>query len=270
MRAAHQLVDADPKILVDPVAVTLIRKADDNALNVALATHEEPRMRHLRANFVLRNRVAEDRLEEAARRGVSQYLILGAGLDTFGYRQPVWSRGLKVIEVDHPVSQKLKIETLESVRITPPENVSFLSVDFTFDTIHKWLSEAPIDPAEAIFVSWLGVTQYLAHESISSTLRAIASRRGSSEIVLTYIANNWLSLPPDEATAMRMTEMRAPEWGEPWISKFSERSIEDLLATSGFTHVVHVTITSAKERYFNGRSDGLQPSAGTGIVYART
>jgi methyltransferase (TIGR00027 family) len=270
MRAVHQLIDRGPKVLADSVAVALIREASDEALRAELATHQEPGKRHLRANFVLRSRFAEDRLEEAVRRGVRQYIVLGAGLDTFAYRQPTWAQDLAIVEIDHPASQQFKVANLARAGVTVPANVCFLAIDFGVDAVADKLAAAPLDSARPIFVSWLGVTQYLAHDDIFATLNAVASWAGGGEIALTYVDNDWSSLSAHEVAAMKIGETRAAASGEPWISRFSEAAITDLLSASGFTRVEHLSIPAADARYFNGRHDRLRPSRGIGLAYART
>ena len=269
MRAVHQLVDDDPKVLADPVAVGLIRAASEEALRAEAATHQDPAKRHLRANFVLRSRFAEDRLEEAVRRGVRQYVVLGAGLDTFAYRQPRWADGLATVEIDHPASQQFKITSLERASVAVPNSVSYFSIDFGIDDIATKLATAPLDEARPIFVSWLGVTQYVTREAALGTLKALTSWAGGCEIALTYIDQDWTSLPPDERAAMKIGETRAAASGEPWISKYSACSIADLLSSSGFSCAEQLSIAGAKARYFNNRSDGLAPSGGIGLAYAR-
>jgi methyltransferase (TIGR00027 family) len=107
-RAAHQLLDATPKILDDPVAVGLVEGASEADIRAQAADFQQPLQRLARSLFVVRSRFAEDQLAEAVKAGVGQYVILGAGLDTFAYRQPAWALTLQVIEVDHPAFQTLK------------------------------------------------------------------------------------------------------------------------------------------------------------------
>jgi methyltransferase (TIGR00027 family) len=270
MRAVHQLVDDDLKILADPVAVALIRAASEQALHAELATHQQPAKRYLRANFVLRSRFAEDRLETTLARGVRQYVILGAGLDTFGYRQPPWAHDLVILEIDHPASQQFKVETLTRAGVLTSDNVRFFAVDFGVEAVAQRLAAAPLNSALPIFVSWLGVTQYLGHDNLLATLRAVATWAGGSEIALTYIGDDWGQLLPDELNAMRIGETRAAASGEPWVSRFSEAAMTELLSASGFSCVEHLSIPAAEARYFSGRHDRLLPSRGIGLVYART
>ena len=270
LRAAHQVLDAEPKILVDPISIRLVPEACEGALRADVQRLQQAPARSLRANFVLRSRFAEDRLEEAVRRGVTQYVVLGAGLDTLAYRQPNWAHRLTIVEIDHPASQQFKIARLQSAGINVPPNVRFFSLDFGRDDVEESLADAPLDRAKPIFVSWLGVTQYLTCHAIRATLRSVASWVAGSEIALTYVVDDWSSLDADERAAMEGAETRAAASGEPWLSKFSVLAIVDLLSASGFTRIEPFTIEEAKKRYFRNRVDKLQPSAGTGLVSART
>src|SRR5262245_43115122 len=112
LRAAHQILDGEPKILLDPISVGLFPQASEAAIRADAARLMQARMRRIRANFVLRSRFAEDRLAEAVSRGADQYLILGAGLDTFAYRQPKWAQVLRIVEIDHAASQAFKVACL--------------------------------------------------------------------------------------------------------------------------------------------------------------
>lgn len=270
LRAAHQVLDGEPKILVDPISIGLVPEAAEPALRAEAQRLQQAPTRSLRANFVLRSRFAEDRLEEAARRGVTQYVVLGAGLDTLAYRQPSWARRLTIVEIDHPASQQFKIARLHSSGVIVPPNVRFFSLDFRREDVAERLANAPLDRAKPIFVSWLGVTQYLTRHAIRATLRSVASWGAGSEIALTYVVDDWSSLDADERAAMEGAETRAAASGEPWLSKFSALAIADLLSSSGFSRIEPFSIEEARNRYFRNRVDKLQPSAGTGLVSART
>lgn len=270
LRAAHRILDGEPKILADPIGVGLVPDASEAALRADSRRLERPAIRRLRANIVLRSRWAEDRLAEAVRAGVTQYIVLGAGLDTFAYRQPPWAQRLTIVEVDHSVSQEFKIACLGSAGVSIPSNVQFLPVDFRADAIGEKLACARLDDEKPILVSWLGVTQYLMRDAIDATLRAIAAWRGGSEIALTYITDDWQSLGAEEREVMDEAEARATHCGEPWLSKFSAPAMTDLLSTAGFYRITPFTIENATARYFHNRPDGLLPCRGLELVSAKT
>src|SRR5262249_22024613 len=139
-----------------------------------------------RSHVVLRSRVAEDRLADAVARGVRQYVVLGAGFDTFAYRQPDWASGLRIFEVDHPESQAAKFAALASAGVTVPRNVTFVPVDFERESLAHALSAARFDAARPAFVSWLGVMVYVDAAAAASVFRMVASLPASSEIVFTF------------------------------------------------------------------------------------
>jgi methyltransferase (TIGR00027 family) len=269
-RAAHQVFDAEPKILDDPIAVGLVPETVESVLRLDGANFHQPNERRLRANFVLRSRFAEDQLANAAKRGVIQYVVLGAGLDTFAYRQPDWAHQLAIVEIDHPASQHFKIASLRSAGITVPPNVGFFSIDFGAEAVADRFAQAPLDRATPLFVSWLGVSQYLTYGAIAATLGAVAAWPGGAELVFTYIADDWTSLDPEGRVAIETAEARAAANGEPWLSKLSCRETADLLATSGFSRIEPLSIAQAKQRYFRARLDNLEPAGGPVLVTAST
>jgi methyltransferase (TIGR00027 family) len=269
-RAAHQVFDAEPKILDDPIAVGLVPETLESVLRSDASWFHQPNERRLRANFVLRSRFAEDQLKKAADSGVMQYVVLGAGLDTFAYRQPEWAHELTIVEIDHPASQHFKISCLESTGIAVPPNVRFFSIDFGAEAVADKFAQAPLDCAKPLFVSWLGVTQYLTHGAIAATLRAVATWPAGTELVLTYMADDWTSLDPEGRAAIETAEARAATKGEPWLSKFSDLETAGLLAASGFSRIEPFSILEAKQRYFRDRSDNLEPAGGPILVNAST
>src|SRR5579864_4150569 len=166
-RAAHQLWDA-PRIFEDPVALKII--GPDQAAELA---HEPPAdsvpTQHLRAFIVARSRYAEDQLAEAVARGTRQYVVLGAGLDTFACRNPF--AGLRVFEVDHPATQSWKRKQLESVGIPVPTSLTFVPIDFEKQTLAQALEPAGFKADQPAFFSWLGVTPYLPSEIVLANLQ---------------------------------------------------------------------------------------------------
>jgi methyltransferase (TIGR00027 family) len=156
-RAIHQLVDDEPKVFSDPIAVRLVEAAAPGTINSYLTTVSPPDLKSSRAGFVLRSRFAEDELARAVARGVRQYVILEAGLDTFPYRQPPFAWELRIFEVDHPATQVWKREALVAAGIPSPPNLSWAPVDFERATLLEGLTVAGLDSTRPSFFSWLGV-----------------------------------------------------------------------------------------------------------------
>src|SRR3984957_17392718 len=219
VRAAHQLIDDEPRILNDPVALRLIGDDAIEAIRADASLRSNARFAAFRAHIVVRNRYAEDCLSAAVERGVSQYALLGAGYDTFAYRQPPWAAGLRISEVDHPVTQGAKRELLASCGVAVPANLSFAPVNFESESLRAGLERAGFDFSQAAFFSCLGVLVYLDEKSVEELFRFAGSMAPGSEIVFTFSQ-------PDAALDARELEVRAKinatvsEMGEPWRSYF--------------------------------------------------
>src|SRR5215813_9033554 len=180
-RAAHQILD-NPKILEDPLALRIIGAEAESRLRLNLAQFQEPAVRAKRAAMVVRNRYAEDELARAIQRGVRQYVILGAGLDTFAYRNPFPL--LRVFEVDYPATQAWKRSCLEKAAIHIPASVTFVSVDFDRQMMPDALRQSGFKSDEPTFISCIGVVRYLSRETLISVLTSIVSSMPTgSEVV---------------------------------------------------------------------------------------
>jgi len=183
-RAAHQILD-NPKILEDPLALRIIGAEAESRLRLNLAQFQEPAVRAKRAAMVVRNRYAEDELARAIQRGVRQYVILGAGLDTFAYRNPFPL--LRVFEVDYPATQAWKRSCLEKAAIHIPASVTFVSVDFDRQMMPDALRQSGFKSDEPTFISCIGVVRYLSRETFVSILISIvSSMQVGSEVVFDF------------------------------------------------------------------------------------
>lgn len=258
MRAAHQLLDPPPRILDDPAAVAVLGPDAERRIREAAERWQSPGARALRSHMVLRSRFAEDRLAAAAARGVTQYVVLGAGFDTFAVRQPPWARGLRILEVDHAGTQALKRSHLAAAGIPVPPNAGFATVDFERESLRDGLVRHGISPAERTFFSWLGVTMYLPEAAIDAVLRSAVEFPAGSEMVLTFA-------PPDDAP--RPVAERAAEAGEPWLSYFEPADMRDRLLAAGFTAVELLTPAAAEALYF-AHGSSLPPPRRTTIAAA--
>ena len=161
LRAAHQILDADPKILVDPIAVGFVPASSADDLRADAANLQRPIPRAVRATAVMRNRYVEDVLQEVAALGVRQYVNLGAGLDTFAYRQLSWAHALTLYDVEHPETQGWKQANLQRLRIVSPANLRWCSLNLEERGLPESLAAAGFDPTIPVCFAWLGVTQYL-------------------------------------------------------------------------------------------------------------
>lgn len=255
-RAIHQVLDGEPKILNDPLAVGLVEGSSREEILAAPSDSRPPTW--FRSTFVVRSRYTEDSLAEAVANGVSQYVLLGAGMDTFAYRQPRWAAKLRIFEIDHPESQKVKREHLVKRGIAVPANVEFCPIDFEQVSLAEGLATSSLDHRTPTLFSWLGVTQYLTKEAIDATLRFIRSMPERSELVMEFILppHSWT---PEEAGFLTKVLQLVIERGEPWLTYFTPDEISDDLLKLGFAPVSHLTPEDAAVRYFGNRHDGITP-----------
>jgi methyltransferase (TIGR00027 family) len=255
-RAAHQLRDR-PLVLDDPIALRIIGSEAEEALRNA--AHKERRIyaRVARTIMAVRSRFAEDELARSPGRGVHQYVLLGAGLDTFAYRDPHPTGTLRVFEVDHPATQAWKQGKLAKADIRIPDSVTYAAVDFERQTLAEGLSAAGFDPSVPTFFTWLGVTMYLTAEAIDSTLDFVASMPKGSGIVFDYGVPR-RSLNIVERFFRRRVERKVAKVGEPFITYFDPQEIAEQMRRHGFRNILDLGRAELNARYFNDREDGLR------------
>jgi methyltransferase (TIGR00027 family) len=255
VRALHQILDDNPKILDDPIAARLVGEELDRYRRMAFLFAP----RGLRAAFAMRSRYAEDCLAESMGNGVGQYVLLGAGLETFPYRQPAWATSLRTFEVDYPATQNWKRAQLASAGISIPANVTLVPVDFERVSLKEALAAGGLDFRIPTFFSSLGVSQYLTEEALDLSLNLVLSMPPRSEIVFSFVlAAGALSWPERVLATMFAAIARAK--GEPWLTRFSPEQIAGKLTSMGFSKVSHFSADAANARYFRARRDGLKAS----------
>jgi methyltransferase (TIGR00027 family) len=264
-RAAHMVLDGEPKILNDPTVLQLLGPAAVDQIRAVAGKPQSRTARGLRAHVVLRNRFAEDRLREAMRRGVTQYVILGAGGDTFAYRQPDWARSIDVFEVDHVASQEDKRQRLAAAGIDIPPNVRYAPIDFETTPLRDGLVAGGVDVAAPAFFSWLGVTMYLTETAIDAVVKTVATFGRGSEIVFTYARREPAARDPADGPSLADI---AAAMGEPWLSYFDVDALDRRLRADGFSDVYFLTAADADVRYFANRTDGLQSPPHPSVVSA--
>ena len=254
-RAAHQLLDR-PVVLEDPIALRIVGPRG------AAAIRENPRRfdsafgRALRLFLVARSRCAEDALAHAVAAGVRQYVVLGAGLDTFAYRNPHPPERLRVFEVDMPATQAWKREMLGRTKIEPPVSLTFVPVDFETQSLPEQLRAAGFRENEPAFFSWLGVTMYLTRDAVMGTLRYVAQRPAGSGVTFDYMT------PPHRLPWLRrigfhLVARRVAKAGEPWKTWFDAGQLALELRAMGFGQLEDLDGPGLNERYFGGRERRL-------------
>ena len=252
-RAAHQLTD-QPPILDDPIAVPLL--GPGFARDMERAMHKVAR--DFRLFMAARSRYAEDRLAEAVSHGVSQYVVLGAGLDTFAYRNPFPT--LRVFEVDFPATQEWKRAMLQEASIPLPASLIFVPLDFEHKTLSAGLAEAGFDSGEAAFFGWLGVVPYLTLDAFRATLDAMVKLPAGTAVTFDYVFSPE-TLSPQRRMVFDLLAGRVAAAGEPFRLFFAPEELEAELRRAGFRRFEQLDSDQLNEHYFKERADGLKLSA---------
>lgn len=258
-RAAHQIADPPP-VLDDPIVHRLIGPGHENDLKRAM----HPVGRDFRAFMSARSRYAEDHLAQAFAAGVRQYAILGAGLDTFAYRNPF--QGLLVFEVDFPATQEWKRSLLADASIPLPANLTFVPLDFEHKTLADGLSESGLDLGAPGFFSWLGVVPYLTLEAFRATVATIARFPSGSAVTFDY-AFPPESLSPKRRAIFERLAGRVAAAGEPFRLFFTPEQADGELRRAGFHRIEQADHDGLNALYFEDRADGLKLSpVGIGML----
>jgi methyltransferase (TIGR00027 family) len=245
-RASHQVLDA-PCVFPDPLAVRLV--------SGGAAFEPDGSAPRLRAFLAVRSRIAEDALARAVAAGVRQYVVLGAGMDTFAYRNP--HPALRVFEVDHPATQAWKRDRLDAAGIGIPAGVTFVPVDFERQSLAEELGRAGFRAGAPAFFSWLGVTAYLAAAAVLGTLRTVAElTRAGGGIAFDY-GTSPESLDPRQRAAWESWAARVAALGERWTSWFEPAALARELGAMGFVEVEDLGNDEINRRWFARRADGL-------------
>ncbi len=265
-RAAHLHLPASAHIHVDNYAQRLIAVSDPTQLLESLRQWSTPSPARVCAYFALRHRFAEDQLERALDRGVRQIILLGAGLDSLALRRPALANEVRLVEVDHPDSQRWKLARLEELGLATP-SVIYVSVDFGSENLEARLADSGVRLDQPTYFSWLGVTQYIDGAACDATLRFIASRPRASEVVFDFIIKNEL-LSPQERAFSDAAAAGSASRGEPWLSYFDPNELEGHLAPLGFTTIQRLTPQLAASRYYVGQPSDVTPLEAWQLVSA--
>jgi methyltransferase (TIGR00027 family) len=253
-RAAHQLLETPP-VFEDPFALRIFGAEGVAWLGRNLDGYRTTSSRAMRAFLVMRSRFAEDELARAVAGGVKQYVVLGAGLDTFACRNP--HQGLRVFEVDHPSMQAWKRSRLKEQSIELPRSLSFAPVDFETQTLDDGLRAAGFRADQPAFFSWLGVVIYLSKPAVAGTLRYIAARPAGSQVVFDFAVPSSMISELERASRER-SAARVAQAGEPWINYYSPAPFADELRATGFSQAQVLGSDEMNARYFGNRADGFR------------
>jgi O-methyltransferase involved in polyketide biosynthesis len=291
-RAAHLIVDGKPVIFADTAAEAMLGERAEEFIAYHRAHGTHPVLAGARTQATCRSRYAEDSLARGIGRGISQYVLLGAGLDSFAYRSPLADR-VRVFEIDHPATQEYKRRALGAAgsggaaagsggaaagsagsagraagRIrAAADGVTFVPVDFARDWLADALGRAGFDAARPAFVSWLGVTMYLESSAIEATVSVLGGFAPGSEVVVDYMLPAGLRDAEGQAYADLVGQVAA-ERGEPWLSVFAPEAMAALLARHGFGAARDVGQRGMIPAAAWDRSDALHPAELSHIAHA--
>lgn len=262
-RAAHLLIDSEPYLFRDTMASALLGPHAEELIGYHLHHGDHPLLAAVRAQATVRSHWVEQRLAESA---AAQYVVLGAGLDSFGYRGA--AEGIRVFEVDHPGTQRWKKEILAIGDIQPVGEVIFVPVDFERDDLPRHLADAGFDRDRPALVGWLGVSMYLTAEAIGTTLAALSGLAPGSELVMEYMLDPALRDGNGHAYAESVQPVTSAQ-GEPWLSTFAPQTLDELLRRYGFATVEHISHRAAVPADWWQRADALQPVDLCRLAHAR-
>jgi methyltransferase (TIGR00027 family) len=255
-RAMHVQIDPPPHVLEDEIGLKLAAPDDDWRRRPDMDPHATSLFR---ASIVARARFIEDLVTEQVGHGVGQYVILGAGLDTFAQRRSEIASRLLVFEVDQPGPQTWKRQRLIELGFGIPEWLRLVPVDFEAgDAWWQQLAAAGFDARQRAVVTSTGVSMYLTKDAIAATLRQVAALAPGSTLAMTFMLPLELA-DPEVRPGLQVAEKGARASGTPFISFFTPTEMLTLAHEAGFTEVQHVSAATLTQRYFAGRTDGLRP-----------
>src|SRR5579872_4609660 len=261
MRAAHTRLDPNP-LIHDPWGDRLVPESVRDAFRdeAMLQSRSYP-------NVITRMRYAEDALKTAVENGVRQYVLIGAGFDSFALRRPSYSAALRIFEIDFPATQSLKLERIAACGISLPESVHFISADLSQISVAAALGNSPFDRSALTFFSWLGVTMYLTRGANLATLKSIAScSPARSELVFTYFDERLFKAQSDP---FRELDRTVAAMGDPFLSGFDPAALAVELTVCGLELIEDLNGVDIAARYDSAGAHGLGQSSSSHIAHAR-
>lgn len=266
LRAAHQLIDR-PLILTDPLAVGLVPEAAASALAAEVPVLRSPRVSLLRAAFVLRSRVAEDCIIEAASAGVTQVVLLGAGLDTFPWRQPASTSGMRLFVTDHPVSAEASRQVRTDRGLVDSVNVTHIGIDLERRTLMRDLAQGGFEQSRSAIFVMLGLAQYLSSSAVAHIVEFVVQCAAGSRLVMSYNPPDE-QLVGDDLALAREGHSRSAGFAEPWLFRPTTAQLYGLVQEAGMDHIRHLTPEEVDVTYFAGRNDLLRAPAFEQLITA--
>jgi len=252
-RAAHQIFDR-PLVLDDPYALRILPREAAAGIGAERGREQDPYAKGMRSFVAVRSRFAEDEFARAVAGGVRQYVALGAGLDTFAWRNPHRDAGVRIFEVDHPATQSWKRESMRQADLPEPEATSYVPVDFERQALAGCLSEAGFRQDVPAFFSWLGVVPYLTMDAFRSTLAFFGEMAAGSGVVFDY------ALPAEavserERAVLNALAARVSKIGEPFQLFFMPGEIAEELEAVNWRVIAELDGAAIRDRYFPDRPE---------------
>ena len=263
-RALHMQMDAKPYVLEDKIGLKLIDPPDD--------WQQRPDMKftkRLRASIVARARFIEDLIIEQSKHGISQYVILGAGLDTFAQRRPDIASKLQIYEIDQPDTLTWKQQRLIELGFGDPEYLHFVPVNFETSSWWEQLLKAGFNANKPAVVACTGVSLYLTKDAITSTLNQIATLASGSKLAMTFYLSTEL-LDEEDKPMQEIAEKGARAAATPFVSFFAPNEILALAREAGFKEAKTISTKDMEQYYFTNRTDNLLPATGEVFLLATT
>ena len=273
VRAIHHLHDV-PRVFDDPYALEFTspmwRGIASSSVLQWFITHVVLRsLRPIAAETVVRSRYTEDLLEQAIAGGMRQYVVVGAGFDSFALRHRDSQPGLRVFELDHPDTQRVKVERILSMNIELSGFVEFVAVDFEEQSVAEVLAASSYQAVLPAFYSWLGTVPYLSNAATISTLRSIADYAApGSELVFDYLVPDEVLSSSERRVVEKLKRFTARR-GEPLIGEFHPDELKATLGVVGLELIENLSGVEQEGRYFAGRDDGLRPLPSSYFAHAR-
>jgi len=261
MRAAHTRLDPNP--LIDDTWGDRLVPESVRATMSDQALLQSPAY----ANVITRTRYAEDALKVAVEKGVAQYVLIGAGFDSFALRRPSFAADLQIFEIDFPATQALKLERIGKCGVALPDSVHFIAADLSQESVAAALARSPFKPDRLTFFSWLGVTMYLTREANLATLKSISGcTPAASEVVFTYFDERLLEV---QSAAFHEMRRRVAALSEPFLSGFNPETLAHDLQDCGLELIEDLNGNEVAAKYPRAGENALKCSSFSHIALAR-